>query len=150
MFGIGGFAGSLLGGWASDRYGTWRLLAGTIVGAAILAAGFSVVPVLSDAGAIAFALILPWAILGWAFFPARQSQLVALAPRAATILLALNQSAIHVGAAAGSGAGAVTIVYAAPAALGVVAALLTLIALALLIVERKVQHLGNITLQSAT
>jgi predicted MFS family arabinose efflux permease len=150
MFGIGGFAGSLLGGWAADRYGTSRVLAGTIVGATILATGFSVVPVVSDAGAIAFALILPWGIVGWAFFPPRQSQLVALAPRAATILLALNQSAIHVGAAAGSAAGAVTIVYTAPAALGVVAALLTLVALALLIVERKVQQLGNTTLQMAT
>jgi predicted MFS family arabinose efflux permease len=150
MFGIGGFAGTLLGGWAADRYGTPSVLAGTIVGAAILAIGFSVVPVLSDAGPMAFALILPWAIVGWAFFPPRQSQLIALAPRAATILLALNQSAIHVGAAAGSAAGAFTIVHAAPAALGVAAAVLTLIALALLIVERKMQQRGNTAIQMAT
>src|SRR5262245_17512860 len=150
MFGICGFAGSLLGGWASDRFGTSRVLAGTIIGAAILAAGFSVVPAVSDAGPMAFALILPWAIVGWAFFPPRQSQLIALAPRSATILLALNQSAIHVGAAAGSAAGALTLVHAAPSALGVAAALPTLVALALLIVERKVQQLGNTALHMAT
>jgi predicted MFS family arabinose efflux permease len=137
IFGIGGFVGSLLGGWAADRFGTSRVLAGTIIGAAIMATGFSVVPSVSDAGPVAVALILPWAIIGWAFYPPRQSQLIALAPLSATILLALNQSAIHVGAAVGSATGAFTLIHVAPAALGVAAGSLTMIALALLFAEQR-------------
>jgi predicted MFS family arabinose efflux permease len=57
--------------------------------------------------------------------------LIALAPLSATIVLALNQSAIHVGAAVGSATGALALIYAAPAALGVTAASLTLLPLAL-------------------
>jgi DHA1 family inner membrane transport protein len=64
LFGIGGFSGSLLGGWAADRFGTWRVLVG-------------------------------------------------------------------------SATGALTLIYAAPAALGVAAASLTLLALALLIAEQR-------------
>jgi MFS transporter, DHA1 family, inner membrane transport protein len=141
MFGIGGFVGSLLGGWAADRFGTLRVLAGTIIGAAIMATGFSIVPAVSDAGPVAVALILPWAITGWAFYPPRQSKLIALAPLSATILLALNQSAIHVGAAVGSATGAFTLIHSAPGALGVAAASLTMIALASLITEQR--QIGN-------
>jgi predicted MFS family arabinose efflux permease len=143
LFGIGGFAGSLLGGWAADRFGTSRVLAGTIIGAAIFAAGFSIVPAMSAAGPIAFALILPWAIVGWAFIPPRQSRLIALAPVSATIVLALNQSAIHVGAAMGSVAGALTLIHAAPAALGVAAASLSIVALAALVAEQKARQIGD-------
>jgi predicted MFS family arabinose efflux permease len=137
LFGIGGFGGSLLGGWAADRFGTWRVLVGTIIGAAILATAFSFLPAVSGNGPMAFALILSWAIVGWAYYPPRQSQLIALAPLSATIVLALNQSAIHVGAAVGSATGALTLIYAAPAALGVAAASLTLLALGLLIAEQR-------------
>jgi hypothetical protein len=88
-------------------------------------------------------LILSWAIVAWAFYPPRQSQLIALAPLSATILLALNQSAIHVGAAAGSAAGALTLIHAVPAALGAAAASLTIIALAALVAKQRRSKIGN-------
>jgi predicted MFS family arabinose efflux permease len=137
MFGIGGFIGSFLGGWAADRQGSPGVLAVTLMGLATASAAFSIAPSLPHAALVAFALFAPWAVIGWAFLPPRQSQLVALAPISTTILLALNQSAIHLGAAIGSVVGAFTLIHANPAELGVAAASLAIIALALLIAELK-------------
>ena len=84
--------------------------------------------------AFAPAAVVPAAV---GILSAAPGQLIALAPLSATIVLALNQSAIHVGAAVGSATGALTLIYAAPAALGVAAASLTLLALGLLIAEQR-------------
>ncbi len=75
-------------------------------------------------------------MLGFLPLPARQSQLIALAPPAAPLLLALNMSAMYLGVAAGAALGSVAIAHGGPAAFGWAGAAVELVALLFLAAER--------------
>ncbi|MCW5774566.1 MAG: MFS transporter [Rhodospirillaceae bacterium] len=137
LFGAGAFAGNLLGGWASDRLGAPRVLTVGIGGLAVALAGLSLAPTLPHAVPVALALLAAWSVVGFLVLPARQSQLVALAPNAAPLLLALNMSAMYLGVATGAALGGLTMADGGPTDLGFVGAAVELVALALLWAERR-------------
>lgn len=137
LFGVGAFAGNLMGGWASDRLGAPRVLAVGIGGLALSLAGLAVAPSLPYALPFVLVLLAVWSVLGFLVLPARQSQLVALAPQSAPLLLALNASAMYVGIAAGAALGGVTLAHGGPADLAWTGTAVELAALLFLAAERR-------------
>ena len=103
IFGLGAVAGNLVGGAVSDRIGPSQTLAGLCVVQIALMPVYSYLP-LPDlwVQALSFA----WALFGFSFMAAQQVRLIALDPKSAPVLLALNAAAIYVGAAIGSAIGA--------------------------------------------
>jgi predicted MFS family arabinose efflux permease len=137
LFGGGAFIGNLVGGWMSDRLGAARILAIGIGGLALSLLGLGAAPSLPFAAAAALVLVAAWAVIGFLALPARQSQLVALAPAAAPLLLALNASAMYLGIAVGAALGSATLHWAGTAELGFAGAAVELVALAFIFLERR-------------
>jgi DHA1 family inner membrane transport protein len=103
VFGLGGLAGSQLGGRLADRFGPFRPIVVcnviSVANYALLGASTATLP-----GA-ALALFL-WSLTGWATFAPQQSRLIALEPANPAVVLALNSSTIYLGSAAGAALGA--------------------------------------------
>lgn len=137
LFGAGAFAGNLAGGWASDRFGSPRVLVIGIGGLGLALAGLASAPALTYALPVALLFLAVWSVLGFLALPARQSQLIAHAPAAAPLLLALNMSAMYLGIAVGAALGGVTIAQFGPAELGWTGAAVELVALLFLAAERR-------------
>jgi predicted MFS family arabinose efflux permease len=135
MFGIGGAAGNIYGGVIADRIGATRAVAGALAALAAAVAGLSVVAwtvPAATAGLILVALMLPWGVAAWAFFPAQSSRLIGVAPQAPVVVLSLNASALYFGQAAGAGLGSLAISLLPLRDLGFIGAALALAALAIL------------------
>jgi MFS transporter, DHA1 family, inner membrane transport protein len=137
LFGAGAFAGNLMGGWASDRLGAPRVLVIGMGGLGLALLSLAVAPSLPFALPIALALLAVWSVLGFLGLAARQSQLIALAPPAAPLLLALNMSAMYLGVAAGATLGGITMAQSGPAELGYAGAAIEALALLFLALERR-------------
>lgn len=137
LFGAGAFLGNLIGGWVSDRLGPPRVLVVGIGGLGLALLGLGAAPVLPNALPVVLALLGIWAVLGFLGLPARQSQLIALAPAAAPLLLALNMSAMYLGVAAGATLGGITMAHGGPTELGYAGAVVELVALLFLAAERR-------------
>ncbi len=138
-FGIGAVIGNILGGQAADRFGATRTVLWSQLASTLFLLAFSGVPALLPdrlAGPVLVALTVPWGIVGWAFPPAQASRIVKLAPQAASLVLALNASALYLGIAIGAAMGGLILRYGAPADLGVIAALFPLAAVALVALGR--------------
>ncbi|MFM1989055.1 MAG: hypothetical protein RJA99_2012 [Pseudomonadota bacterium] len=128
-FGVAALGGTFAGGMLADRVGPTRLIY------AICAGFLAVFAVLATAGGHPVAVVgafLCWGVIGFAFYAAQQSRLVALEPGQATAVLALNASMIYVGTAAGAAIGGAVIAAAGYARLPVVSAAL-IVAVALLV-----------------
>lgn len=128
-FGVAALAGTFAGGALADRIGPTRLIY------AICAGFLGVFAVLATAGGHPVAIVgafLCWGVIGFAFYAAQQSRLVALEPAQATAVLALNASMIYVGTAAGAAIGGAVIAAAGYAWLPAVSAVL-IVAVALLV-----------------
>ncbi|MER7349426.1 MFS transporter [Streptomyces aurantiacus] len=98
-WGIGGVLGSVLAGPLVDRWGrVYALVAGVM--AALVVAEVSL-PLL---GAAAFPALVVWGAAGWALQVPQQHRLLALSAERGTVALALNNSALYLGSAVGSGA----------------------------------------------
>jgi predicted MFS family arabinose efflux permease len=105
-FGVAALGGTFAGGALADRIGPTRMLYAICAGfvgvfAAIGAMPGRTVPLL--------AVFMAWGVIGFAFYASQQSRLVAMAPRQATVVLALNASMIYVGTAAGAAIGGAVI-----------------------------------------
>lgn len=135
IFGIVSFGGSQFGGYGADRWSRERFIATIlmvlVVAFALLSVGSRIGGLAGEAAALA-GLIL-WGSFGWAFPIAQQARLVTLDPAVAPITLSLNTSALYFGAAAGSALGGLAIRQWSIGAVGWVAALTEMSALALLI-----------------
>uniref|UniRef100_UPI0035946A2F MFS transporter n=1 Tax=Aestuariivirga sp. TaxID=2650926 RepID=UPI0035946A2F len=102
LYGIGAVAGNYMGGYLTDRIGPKRTLIIICVAQMLLMPPFSVIPL----NPIAFAALVGlWSAFGWSFMAPQQSRLVAIAPQAQTLALALNAAMIYVGIAIGSAIG---------------------------------------------
>ncbi|MFD9073273.1 MFS transporter [Streptomyces lasiicapitis] len=98
-WGIGGVLGSVLAGPLVDRWGrVYALVAGVMV--ALVVAEVALVPL----GAAAFPALVVWGAAGWALQVPQQHRLLALHAERGTVALALNNSALYLGSAVGSGA----------------------------------------------
>jgi predicted MFS family arabinose efflux permease len=139
-FGIGAVIGNILGGQMADRFGATRTVVWSQLASALFLLAFSAVPALLPdrlAGPALIALTVPWGIVGWAFPPAQASRIVKLAPQAASLVLALNASALYLGVAFGAVVGGLTLRFGSPLDLGVAAALFPLAAVAVAAFGRR-------------
>jgi DHA1 family inner membrane transport protein len=102
LFGVSGVVGTLVGGWAHDRFGARRTLT---VQLAVLAAMMALVPLTRGSYAALLAVFLVWGIAGFGMMAPQQSRLAALAPAQAPILLSLNTSKLYFGTAFGAAIG---------------------------------------------
>ncbi len=102
LFGLGAVAGNYMGGFLTDRIGPRQTLIIICVAQMLLMPLFSVYPW----NPVLFAIIVAvWSSFGWSFMAPQQSRLVAIAPEAQALALALNAAMIYVGIAIGSGIG---------------------------------------------
>ncbi|WP_206323799.1 MFS transporter [Streptomyces sp. HNM0574] len=107
-WGLGGVLGSVLAGPLLDRTGRAVALAGALLAGLVLAEG--ALPLL---GAAAFPALVLWGAVGWAFQVPQQQRLLGLG--GGTVALALNNSALYLGSAAGSALGGLALAGGLPA-----------------------------------
>jgi DHA1 family inner membrane transport protein len=125
VYGALGIAGTLIGGWTMDRYGTRPALLCALGGCTL---GFVLLALVSSTFAGSVVAVALWALTAWGFGPVVTRRLDDEAGPARGIALALNLTAFNIGIAAGSAVGASVIIVSGVRALPLVAASLTLIA----------------------
>lgn len=101
-FGVSGVVGTLLGGWAGDRYGARRTLS---VQLTVLGLAMAVIPFTGGHYPALLAALLTWGTAGFGMMAPQQSRLAALAPEQAPLLLSLNTSMLYMGTAIGAALG---------------------------------------------
>ena len=101
-FGLSGVTGTLLGGWANDRFGGQRTLP---VQLALLATTMALVPLTQDHHAALVVVFFVWGVAGFGMMAPQQSRLAALGPTQTPILLSLNSSMLYLGTAFGAAIG---------------------------------------------
>ena len=104
MFGLAGVAGTLLGGWANDRFGALPTLCVQI---GVLMASMIVLPFTQGNYALTLTAFIVWGIAGFGMMAPQQSRLATASPANAPLLLSLNTSMLYFGTAAGAALGGV-------------------------------------------
>ncbi|WP_131739156.1 MFS transporter [Actinomadura roseirufa] len=94
LFGVGSFAGVMVGGRLADRLDATRALAGSIIVLAVVLAALEAA--LRSPAAAGAGLVL-WGLVHWASFPLIQHRLITIGGRDSDMLLALNNSAVYLG-----------------------------------------------------
>lgn len=106
LFGLGGMAGNFIGGALSDRYGTrWP----TIICLLMLICALATIEPASSSMTAASVTMIWWAICMAALFTLQQQRAIAVNPKQSNLALALNNSALYLGASVGAAAGGVVI-----------------------------------------
>ena len=110
LYGLGAVVGNYLSGWATDRAGpipvlacAYALMLGTL-GAMALASGNPPTSCL-----LAAVLMMAWGASSWSQTPAQQHRLISSAPHEASLVVALNSSAIYFGISIGTAIGSYAI-----------------------------------------
>lgn len=100
IFGLAGIAGTLLGGWATDRFGSLRTIG---VQLTVLVSMMCLLPLTQGHHLLAtVATMVVWGIAGFGLTAPQQSRLVSLSPTQAPLLLSLNSSMLYLGTALGA------------------------------------------------
>jgi DHA1 family inner membrane transport protein len=102
LFGVSGVLGTMIGGWANDRFGARRTL---VVQLSVLGTTMLLVPLTQGHYALLVAVFMTWGTAGFGMMTPQQSRLAALAPPQAPILLSLNSSMLYFGTALGAAIG---------------------------------------------
>ncbi|HUG25882.1 MFS transporter [Piscinibacter sp.] len=102
LFGLSGVAGTLLGGWANDRFGPRPTL---VVQLALLGTMMALLPLTRGHYPLLVATLVTWGVAGFGMMAPQQSRLAVLAPAHAPILLSLNTSMLYLGTALGAAIG---------------------------------------------
>ena len=97
--GVSGVIGTLLGGWANDRFGPERTLKVQLL---IFTLAQVAVPLARGNYPAVLAVMLVWGTAGFGMMPAQQARLAAASPANAPLLLSLNTSMLYFGTALGS------------------------------------------------
>jgi DHA1 family inner membrane transport protein len=97
--GLSGVIGTLIGGWAADRFGPLRTLQ---VQLAIFLVAQASVPITSGNYAAVLVGLVVWGIAGFGMMPPQQARLASASPKNAPLLLSLNTSMLYFGTALGS------------------------------------------------
>jgi DHA1 family purine base/nucleoside efflux pump-like MFS transporter len=140
VYGLGAVLGNWLGGRATDRFGSLRTLTVTMVGFVVVIGTLSLTAV--NVGAAAVALFV-WSVFTWAFNPPIQNLLLEMASGGG-LLLALNASAIYLGAGLAAIIGGVVINLFGVQLLPPIAAVLGLIVLGLVLQLRRNPELQQV------
>ncbi|WP_431097612.1 MFS transporter [Polaromonas aquatica] len=99
VFGLAGVAGTLMGGWATDRFGALRSMR---VQLSVLVAMMCLLPLTRGYVPATMAVLVLWGIAGFGLMAPQQSRLATLSPAQAPLLLSLNGSMLYVGTALGA------------------------------------------------
>ena len=102
MFGIAGVIGTLLGGWANDRFGALPTLRTQI---SVLMGSMIMLPFTQGNYALTLTAFIVWGIAGFGMMAPQQSRLATASPANAPLLLSLNTSMLYFGTAAGAALG---------------------------------------------
>jgi DHA1 family inner membrane transport protein len=102
LFGIAGVVGTVVGGWANDRFGSKRTL---VVQLAVLGGMMVMVPLTQGHYGLLVLVFVVWGVAGFGMMTPQQSRLAAIAPAQAPILLSLNTSMLYFGTALGAAIG---------------------------------------------
>lgn len=102
LFGLAGVAGTLLGGWETDRFG-WRPT--VVVHLAALAGLMALVPLTAGSYPALLAVFVAWGVAGFGLMTPQQSRLAQIAPLQVPLLLSLNASMLYLGTAVGAAVG---------------------------------------------
>lgn len=121
LFGLGAVAGNLVGGRLTDRIGPHRTLQGLAASQIVLLPALTLLPLALPAFV---AMLTLWSVCGWSFMVPQQARLAAMSPAQLPVLLALNASALYLGAAVGSSIGGWALHVGSFENLGVVAAVI--------------------------
>ncbi|MGY4720802.1 MFS transporter [Naumannella huperziae] len=131
-FGIAAVIGNAIAGRAADHRPAWVVI-GVVAGCVIAAQALGTLTLASGPGSTAFLVAL--GLFGGAITVPQQLRLLRLDPAAAPAMLALNSTAIYLGAAAGGALGGLALTWSPPAVLGA-AALSAAAGLLLIIADR--------------
>ncbi|SDY67983.1 Predicted arabinose efflux permease, MFS family [Amycolatopsis xylanica] len=129
-YGIGGAIGNWLGGRVTDRWGSRRPLL-TIFAATTLV--LATLPLASSTITGAAVILFLWGLCTWSVNPPIQSRLIELSPRQTGLVLSLNASAIYLGVGLSGLVGGAVLHTAGPRLLPEMSALLTALALAVVL-----------------
>lgn len=102
LFGLAGVTGTLLGGWANDRFGPRRSL---VVQLSVLGLMMALVPFTQGSYAAVVAVFVVWGTAGFGMMTPQQSRLATAAPQHAPMLFSLNTSMLYFGTALGAAVG---------------------------------------------
>jgi DHA1 family inner membrane transport protein len=102
LFGVAGVIGTVMGGWANDRFGAPRTLK---VQLSVLAAMMMLVPLTHGHYGLMMAVFFTWGIAGFGMMTPQQSRLAQMSPSQAPVLLSLNTSMLYFGTALGAAVG---------------------------------------------
>ncbi|GAA1632024.1 MFS transporter [Kribbella alba] len=133
VYGLGAVLGNLLGGRATDRFGSLRTLTVALVGFIVVIA---TLPLTATSAAGAGTALFVWSLFTWAFNPPIQNLLLELGSEGG-LLLALNASAIYLGAGLSAVMGGLVIKLVGVQLLPSIAAVLGLVVLGLLVTLRR-------------
>jgi len=101
-FGIAGAIGSRLGGAAVDRWGSSRLIVGSVA-AHVLA--LALLPLAVGSPPLAIAFMALWVLAMFVMGPATQTYFIERVPQAASLVISVNISVTQIGLAAGAALG---------------------------------------------
>ena len=99
MFGLAGIAGTLIGGWANDRFGALPTIR---IQLAVLVTMMCLLPLTQGHLLATVATLVVWGTAGFGLTAPQQSRLVSLSPTQAPLLLSLNSSMLYLGTALGA------------------------------------------------
>ncbi len=99
VFGLSGVLGTLVGGWANDRFGSLRTLVGQLT---VMITMMAVLPLTQGHIPLTVMALVVWGIAGFGMMTPQQSRLASLSPKQAPLLLSLNGSMLYMGTALGS------------------------------------------------
>jgi len=134
VWGVAATAGNLFAGRLVDRYDSRRIID---AGLAVAILNFCALPWTSAHPASAIAALVVWGLVGWGLIVPQQHRLVKIAPEAAPLLLALNNTATYAGLACSGLLGGIALLYVDRHYLGVVGAGLIAIALLLALAAHR-------------
>ncbi|MGD9765386.1 MAG: MFS transporter [Candidatus Binatia bacterium] len=146
LFGLSGVAGTLIGGFANDRFGSTRTLT---VQLTVLGAMMFIVPLTVGYPVATIAAFLVWGAAAFGMMAPQQSRLATAAPRQAPLLLSLNASMVYVGTALGAALGGGFSEVLGFARLPWVGIPLTALGLATVLIDRA-QHQRQLSVQQST
>ncbi len=133
IFGLAGVAGTLLGGWANDRFGSLRTITAQLM---VLFSMMCMLPLTQGHLLATIVTLVVWGLAGFGLTAPQQSRLVNLSPAQAPLLLSLNSSMLYLGTALGAVVSGALINSVGLAQLGWVGAPFALAALMTLVFDR--------------
>ena len=129
LFGLAGVVGTIVGGWANDRFGARHTLP---VQLTVLASMMALVPLTRGNYLALVAVFFTWGVAGFGMMAPQQSRLAGLSPAQTPILLSLNASMLYLGTAGGAALGGAVVAHVGFARLAWVSVPFALAALAML------------------